>query len=125
MSNDRTLVAVVDDEESVRKALGRLIRSAGYSVEMFGSGVEFMQSLKRTRSDCVVMDLRMPVLSGFELQAALQRSGVTVPVVIITGDDAPDSRERALRGGARAFLRKPVDDALLIEAIQNAVRDPA
>jgi FixJ family two-component response regulator len=125
MNNEPSLVAVVDDEESVRRALGRLIRSAGYGVEMFGSGVDFMQSLKRTRPDCVVMDLRMPVLSGFELQAALQRSGVTVPVVIITGDDSPDSRERALRGGARAFLRKPVDDALLIEAIQNAVRDPA
>jgi FixJ family two-component response regulator len=125
MNNDPSLVAVVDDEESVRKALGRLIRSAGYAVEMFGSGAEFMQSLKRTRPDCVVMDLRMPVLSGFELQAALQRSGVTVPVVIITGDDSPESRDRALRGGARAFLRKPVDDALLIEAIQNAVRDPA
>jgi FixJ family two-component response regulator len=125
MNNDPALVAVVDDEESVRKALGRLIRSAGYGVEMFGSGVEFMQSLKRMRPDCVVMDLRMPVLSGFELQAALQRSGVTVPVVIITGDDSPESRDRALRGGARAFLRKPVDDALLIEAIQNAVRDPA
>ncbi|MBK6009307.1 response regulator [Ramlibacter ginsenosidimutans] len=125
MNKDPSLVAVVDDEESVRKALGRLIRSAGYGVEMFGSGVEFMQSLKRTRPDCVVMDLRMPVLSGFELQSALQRSGVTVPVVIITGDDAADSRERALRCGARAFLRKPVDEALLIEAIQNAVRDPA
>jgi FixJ family two-component response regulator len=92
---------------------------------MFGSGVDFMQSLQRTRPDCVVMDLRMPVLSGFELQAALRRSGVTVPVVIITGDDSPESRQRALSGGARAFLRKPVDDALLIEAIQNAVRDPA
>lgn len=125
MNNNPSLVAVVDDEESVRKALGRLLRSAGYAVELFGSGVEFMQSLKRTRPDCVVMDLRMPVLGGFELQAALQRSGVTVPVVIITGDDSPDSRERALRCGARAFLRKPVDDALLIEAIQGAVRNPA
>jgi FixJ family two-component response regulator len=125
MNNEPTLVAVVDDEESVRRALGRLIRSAGYAVEMFGSGVDFMQSLKRMRPDCVVMDLRMPVLSGFELQAALLRSGVAVPVVFITGDDSPDSRDRALRCGARAFLRKPVDDALLIEAIQNAVRDPA
>jgi FixJ family two-component response regulator len=125
MNTDPSLVAVVDDEESVRRALGRLIRSAGYNVEMFGSGVDFMQSLQRTRPDCVVMDLRMPVLSGFELQAALRRSGVTVPVVIITGDDSPESRQRALSGGARAFLRKPVDDALLIEAIQNAVRDPA
>jgi FixJ family two-component response regulator len=125
MKKEPSLVAVLDDEESVRKALGRLIRSAGYGVEMFGSGVDFMQSLQRTRPDCVVMDLRMPVLSGFDVQAALQRSGVIVPVVIITGDDAPESRVRALRGGARAFLRKPVDDALLIEAIQNAVRDPA
>jgi FixJ family two-component response regulator len=125
MNKDPSLVAVVDDEESVRRALGRLIRSAGFGVEMFGSGVDFMQSLQRNRPDCVVMDLRMPVVDGFELQAALRRSGVVLPVVVITGDDSPDSRERALRSGARAYLRKPVDDALLIEAIRDAVRHTA
>ncbi len=125
MNKDPSLVAVVDDEESVRRALGRLIRSAGFGVEMFSSGIDFMQSLQRNRPDCVVMDLRMPVINGFELQAALQRTGVALPIVVITGDDSPDSRERALRSGARAYLRKPVDDALLIEAIQNAVRDTA
>ena len=125
MQKDTCLIAVVDDEESVRKALGRLIRSAGYGVETFASGVEFMQSLQRHRPDCVVLDLRMPLVSGFEVQAALVRSGSAVPVVIITGDDSAESRERTLRQGARAYLRKPVDDAMLIDAIQTAVQDTA
>jgi FixJ family two-component response regulator len=115
------LVAVVDDEESVRRALGRLIRSAGFGVETYGSGVEFMQSLQRLRPHCVVLDLRMPVVSGFDVQSALVRSGTGVPVIVITGDDSPESRERILRHGARAYLRKPVDDSMLIEAIHNAI----
>lgn len=124
MEKDARTVAVVDDEESVRKALGRLIRSAGFGVEMFGSGVDFLQSLQRRRPDCVVLDLRMPQVSGFDVQAALRRSGADVPVVIITGDDTPGNRERTLQQGACAFLRKPVDDAQLLDAIQSALRDP-
>ena len=125
MQTDTCLIAVVDDEESVRKALGRLIRSAGFSVETYASGVEFMQSLQRQRPHCVVLDLRMPVVNGFDVQSALVRSGAGVPVVIITGDDSPASRERTLRQGAHAYLRKPVDDAMLIDAIQTAVQDTA
>lgn len=125
MQRDTCLVAVVDDEESVRRALGRLIRSAGFGVEMFGSGIEFMQSLQRHRPDCVVLDLRMPLLNGFDVQAAITRSGTVLPVIIITGDDTPHSRERTLRNGARAYLRKPVDDAMLIEAIHSAIHDTA
>ena len=121
MQSEPCFVAVVDDEESVRKALGRLIRSAGFAVETFGSAVEFMQSLQRQRPDCVVLDLRMPVVGGSEVQSALARSGAALPVIIITGDDEPESRERALRLGACAYLRKPVDDAALIEAIQGAI----
>jgi len=123
MHKDTSLIAVVDDEESVRRALGRLIRSAGFGVEMFGSGVEFMQSLQRQLPDCVVLDLRMPTLSGIEVQSALLRSGARVPVIIITGDDSPHTRERTLRQGARAYLRKPVDDATLIDAIHSAIQD--
>src|SRR5439155_20961973 len=111
-------------EESVRRALGRLIRSAGFGVETFGSGVEFMQSLQRHMPDCVVLDLRMPIVNGFDVQNALVRSGTAVPVIVITGDDSPGSRERVLRNGARAYLRKPVDDAMLIEAIQTACTTP-
>jgi len=125
MQTDTCLIAVVDDEESVRKALGRLIRSAGFSVETYASGVEFMQSLQRRRPDCVVLDLRMPLVNGFDVQGALVRSGAGVPVVIITGDDSPSSRERTLRQGAHAYLRKPVDDAMLIDAIHTAVQDTA
>lgn len=121
MQREPCLVAVVDDEESVRKALGRLIRSAGYAVETFGSAVEFMHSLQRQRPDCVVLDMWMPAVSGLEVQSAIVRSGVAVPVIVITGDDSPETRERALRQGACAYLRKPVDDTLLLEAIQGAV----
>ncbi|MBC5783826.1 response regulator [Ramlibacter sp. USB13] len=123
MHRDACLVAVVDDEESVRRALGRLIRSAGFGVETFASGVEFMQSLQRHQPDCVVLDLRMPMVSGLEVQSAMVRSGTRVPVIIITGDDSPQTRERTLRQGARAYLRKPVDDAMLIEAIQGAIQE--
>jgi FixJ family two-component response regulator len=125
MQNETCLVAVVDDEESVRRALGRLIRSAGFGVETYGSGVEFMQSLQRNRPHCVVLDLRMPAVSGFDVQNALVRSGTGVPVIVITGDDSPESRERTLRSGARAYLRKPVDDAMLIEAIHSAIQGAA
>lgn len=125
MQKETCLVAVVDDEESVRRALGRLIRSAGFGVEMYASGVEFMQSLQRHRPDCVVLDLRMPMISGFDVQAALTRSGTGLPVVIITGDDSPGSRERTLRQGACAYLRKPVDDAMLLDAIHSAIQDRA
>lgn len=121
MATERCLVAVVDDEESVRTALGRLIRSAGFAVDTFGSAVEFMQSLQRRRPRCVVLDLRMPVVGGLEVQEALVRSGARVPVVVITGDDAAASRERALAQGAVAYLRKPVDDSALLAAIRDAI----
>ena len=90
-------------------------------METFGSAVEFMQSLQRHRPDCVVLDLRMPVVGGMEVQGVLARSGAGVPVIIITGDDAPQTRERVLGQGARAFLRKPVDGTALLDAIQEAV----
>jgi len=121
MHKDSSLVAVVDDEESVRKALGRLLRAAGFNVDTYASGADFVQSLQRHRPVCLVLDLRMPDVSGFEIQQALTRSGHAVPVVIITGDDSPDSRERALIQGARAYLRKPVDETMLLDAIHTAI----
>jgi FixJ family two-component response regulator len=121
MQRDTWLIAVVDDEESVRKALARLIRAAGYEVETFGSGVEFMLSLQKRRPHCVVLDLRMPVVDGFEIQRTLAQSGASVPVVIITGDDSAENHQKTAEYGAQAYLRKPVDDAMLLDAIQSAV----
>jgi len=118
------LIAVIDDEESVRKALMRLMRSAGLSVETFGSGAEFLKSLETRRPDCVVLDLHMPHVNGFNVQASLARKCAAVPVIIITGHDLPKARERAMAGGASAFLRKPVNDRTLLDAI-SAATSPA
>jgi two-component system, LuxR family, response regulator FixJ len=113
-------VAVVDDEEPIRKALMRLMRSAGLSVETFGSGPEFLKSLETRLPDCVVLDLHMPQMNGFTVQEQLAQKHAALPVIIFTGHDLPHARERAMAGGASAFLRKPVHDSTLLGAISAA-----
>jgi FixJ family two-component response regulator len=116
------LVAIVDDEESVRRALGRLVRSAGFHVETFASGADFLSSIGRSAPNCVVLDMRMPHMNGFEVQLALTEQRSDIPVVIITGDDSSEIRQQTLSRGAKAYLRKPVDEAMLLDAIQSAIR---
>ena len=122
MSHAAALIAIVDDEESVRKALGRLVRAAGFSVETYCSGSDFLRSAQQHLPQCVVLDLRMPHVSGFDVQRALRQANLQVPVVIITGDDSVESRAHALREGAMAYLHKPVDEAMLLDAIETAIR---
>lgn len=119
MSKVRPRVAVVDDEESVRIALGRVLHWAGLDAEMFASGEEFLASTPWP--DCVVLDLHMPEMSGFDVQARLLAAKAPVRVVIITGHDTPESRQRAVEGGAAAYLRKPVDSQALLDAITAVV----
>jgi FixJ family two-component response regulator len=125
MSQQRLQIAVVDDEECVRKALERLLRSAGMAVETFPSGAEFMAAMPTHRPDCVVLDLHMPKLCGFDVQAQLAQMDRPPPVVVITGHDTPESRARALAGGVAAYLLKPVDDSTLLDAIAAAMSDPS
>lgn len=128
MGKNRPLIAVVDDEEPIRKALTRLLRSAGLDVESFPSGFEFLESIPSRHPDCVVLDLHMPGLNGFEVQARLAKSGAPVPVVIITGHDSTETRALALAGKPLAYLRKPVDDQALLDAIElalNSTRSPS
>ena len=113
-------IAVVDDEEPVRKALMRLMRSAGLSVETFGSGAEFLKSVDIRLPDCAVLDLHMPQMDGFSVQVSLARKCAALPVIILTGHDLPKAGERAMQGGASAFLRKPVPDRTLLDAISAA-----
>ena len=120
MTNTDLLIAVVDDEEPVRTALMRLMRSAGLSVKTFGSGPEFLESLETRLPDCVVLDLHMPRMDGFNVQAHLARKCAALPVIIVTGHDFPKARERALASGVSAYLRKPVDDRTLLDAISAA-----
>jgi FixJ family two-component response regulator len=121
MPNDATLLAVVDDDADVRVALTRLVSSAGFAVETYACGADFLRSVDDHEPDCLVLDLHMPDMSGFDVQGALAAAHATVPVVVITGHDTPESRSRALRLGARAYLCKPVDDEELLTAIGTAI----
>jgi len=122
MGSALPLVAIVDDEESVRRALGRLVRSAGFHVQTYASGADFLHSLDGAFPQCVVLDLRMPQMSGFDVQDTLTRMGSGLPVVLITGDDSAEIRHQSLAGGAQAYLRKPVDEAMLLHAIEGAIQ---
>lgn len=115
------LLAVVDDDADVRIALTRLFSSAGYAVETFASGVDFLRSVEDHRPDCVVLDLHMPEMSGLEVQGALSKCATSVPVVVITGHDTTEAQARALNLGAKAYLAKPVDHDALLQAIDTAM----
>jgi FixJ family two-component response regulator len=115
------LIAVVDDEESVRKALQRLIRSAGFDVETFPSGAEFLTSMQHHEPACVILDLHMPGVNGFDVQDELNQARIHLPVVVLTGHDTPNARIRAMSQGAAAYLCKPVDESLLMRAIDEAL----
>src|SRR5215472_10527661 len=115
------LIAIVDDDKAVGKAINRLLRSAGLNAETFVSGSEFLKSLQNRTPDCVVLDLQMPQVDGFEVQSRLSQTGVPVPVVAMTGWDIPGTWERAMEAGATAYLRKPIDDRALLDAIAAAI----
>lgn len=115
------LIAIVDDDLDVRQALRRLIGSAGFAVEAFPSGADFLRSLHKHEPDCVILDLHMPELSGFEVQMQIARTHAGVPVVVLTGYDTPEARARALGGGAVAYLCKPIDGEILLGAINAAI----
>ena len=122
MARPRLIIAVVDDEPAVRKALRRLFRSAGLEVESFADGQEVLTSLKRNPVDCLVLDLHMPGLSGLEVLKQLGSSGVRVPTVVITGHDEPGVEAQVRAAGAAAYLNKPLDDHTLLSAVTEAVR---
>ncbi|HVK54041.1 MAG TPA: response regulator [Burkholderiales bacterium] len=113
-------VAVVDDEASVRKALQRLLRSAGMEVETFPSGEEFLDAIPSIHPDCFVLDLHMPGVNGFDVLARLSQSPIRHSAIVITGHDTPDARERTFASGGFAYLVKPIDDHDLLGAIADA-----
>jgi FixJ family two-component response regulator len=121
MVHDALLLAVVDDDADVRVALTRLVSSAGFAVETFASGAEFLHSTQDHKPDCLVLDLHMPEMSGFDVQGALADAHAAIPVVVITGHDTPESRTRAVQLGAKAYLCKPIDDKALLAAIDTAI----
>ncbi len=115
-------VFVVDDDQSARRGLARLLRAAGHDVREFASANEFLDALEPEVSGCVLLDLRMPGLSGEELQAELESLRVDLPIIVVTADDDPATRRQAHAMKAAGFFRKPVDGTALLDAIAWALR---
>jgi FixJ family two-component response regulator len=122
LQREGRVVYLIDDDESVRRALQRLLRSAGFEVKAYSSAEEFLQSgnLEEKRA-CLILDIRMPGLTGFDLQQKLISKGVRMPVITVSAFDDAETRERARKLGATAFFRKPVDGQALIDAIHWAM----
>jgi len=117
----RPFVAVVDDEESIRKSLRRLLVASDLDAVVYASGQEFLDALRGRQPDCLILDLQMPGLTGLEVQRALTSAGVRFPTIIITAHDEPEARARCLAAGVAAYLCKPLHDEMLLDAIANVI----
>ena len=115
------IVFVVDDDAAVRRALERLIKSVGLTVETFASAQEFLRRDPPDGPACVVTDVRMPGLSGLDLQKELGDAGLSMPIVFMTGHGTVPMSVRAMKAGAVDFLQKPVDEQVLLDAIHQAL----
>jgi FixJ family two-component response regulator len=115
------VIAVVDDDPSVRLSLQRLIRSMGWSAETFASAREFLDRKRSDAPSCLVLDLQLPGLSGLDLQKQMAEAGLETPIVFLTGHGDIPASVKAMKAGATEFLTKPVDDQDLLNAIREAV----
>jgi FixJ family two-component response regulator len=116
------LVSVVDDDESVREALPDLLREFGFAVEAFSSAEEFLASDGASRTSCLVLDVRMPGMSGLELQHELTHRQLAIPIVFITAHGDETLRPRLIAGGAVGCLAKPFSETGLLDAVRAALR---
>lgn len=121
MSEERPTVFVVDDDPSIRRGLGRLVRSAGLAVETFAAASEFLQRPPHAAPGCVLIDLRMPDMNGLELQHTIAAAGHDMPVIFISGNGDIPTTVKAMKAGAFDFLTKPFDEERLLDAIRRAL----
>jgi len=121
MPGRQTRVAILDDDQSVRTAISRLLRTSEMSVDLFATSVELLNSFERSTPDCLVLDLQMPGMNGIDVMNYLSHTGASVPTIVITAHDGPGSRESCVAAGATAYLRKPLDADELLKAIADAI----
>jgi FixJ family two-component response regulator len=119
--NDGALLSIVDDDESVRESLPDLLRQFGFATEAFSSAEAFLASKAVDRTDCLILDVAMPGMSGPDLQRELMRRQLTIPIVFITAQSDEETRSRVLTQGAVACLLKPFSQAALLEALNVAL----
>lgn len=117
-----TLISIVDDDQSLRTALVRLIRSLGYSARAFASAEEFIESGVLPDCSCVITDIQMPGMSGLDLTVLIARHRTPAPVIVLTARPEPHLEDSALASGAHCFLKKPVDASALAECVAKAVK---
>src|SRR5262245_26153026 len=116
------VISIVDDDASFRGAIARLIRSLGHSVAAFDSAEDFLQSSRVNETECLICDVRMPRMSGLELQSDLIGKGYTLPIIFVTANPTESARGHALAAGAIGFLNKPCNEDTLIALLDEALR---
>ena len=121
MAKRQSMVYVIDDDESVRKAFARLLRSSDFECETFSSPEEFLSIARQEKNACIIADIRMPSLTGFDLTERLITCGIRTPVIVVSASDEAQTRDYARDLGAVAFFQKPVDDQALLDAIYWAI----
>jgi two-component system, LuxR family, response regulator FixJ len=121
MQQKSQLVAIVDDDEEVRSAVQSVLRSAGLLPRSFASAEEFLHSSTRSETGCLISDLQMPEMDGFELQGRLTEDGDGIPIIFITAYGNARTRTRAMEAGALDFLEKPFDDGVLLARVRTAL----
>ena len=125
MADRLPLIAIVDDEKSMRLAIAHVLRASSYAVSVYPSGEDFLQSLPNGKPDCLVLDFHLPGLSGRDVQRALLNAQERLPIIVVTAYDQPALRERCLADGAVAYLTKPVRKRDLLAAVEVAIRGSA
>ena len=116
----KKMVAVVEDDDSYRVAVQRLLKSAGFSVQSFATAEDFLRSGRQHETGCLITDIRMPGMSGLDLQAKLNADHCLIPTIFITAHGDEDMRLQAMRGGAVKFMVKPFDGEILLESVRAA-----
>ena len=126
MREDRAAVFVIDDDSSMRRSLDSLLRSVGLDVHLYASAQEFMRAARPDAPGCLVLDVRLPGMSGLTFQQELAKAGIALPVIFITGHGDVPMTVRAMKAGAADFLTKPFDEQALLDAVDAAIeRDRA
>lgn len=118
---NKPMICIVDDDESVRLAVGTLLRSVGFENQAYASGQEFLRAGVADSIDCLIIDVRMKGMSGLELQHTLNDAGSTVPIIFISAHGDADARQRAIVGGCVDFLSKPFDEGALLDCVRRAL----
>ncbi len=116
----KRLIHIVDDEDAIRRSAGFLLKTSGYAVETWPSGVAFLREVRPSEVGCILLDVRMPEMDGLEVQQALAERGITMPVVVLTGHGDVSIAVQAMKGGAVDFIEKPFEKAVLLGAIEAA-----